>query len=181
MHIETALENDDLLLRSLSPEDATPAYFNWLWDPEINAFLEVRFNLPRDLGDLRSFVREISESPHSLLFGIFKRDTLKHIGNIKLGPINQHHQVADLGFLVGDRSEWGKGYASSAIMLVTEYAFMHLGLAKVTASCYAQNEGSRRSLLKAGFREDGRQPLQWNVNGTRQDGLLFSKIHPNIR
>lgn len=181
MQIEMALENQELILRPLAARDVTPLYLNWLRDPEVNAFLEIRFTPPRNIDELQSYVRDVNESSHSLMLGIFKRDSLKHIGNIKLGPINPHHQVADIGFMIGDRSEWGKGFASRAIMLVTDYAFTHLGLAKVTASCYERNEGSRRSLLRAGFREDGRQPLQWSVNGVRQDGLFFSKIHPSLR
>lgn len=181
MRIEATLEAQDLLLRTLSTGDATSDYLNWLLDPQVNAFLEIRFNLPSTLAELSSFIEKIAVSSDSLLLGIYKKADLKHIGNIKLGPINPYHRCADLGFLIGDRSEWGKGYASSAIKIITDYAFNHLDLAKVTAGCYAQNEGSRRALLKAGFQQEGCQTLQWEANGIRQDGLLFGKLNPSIQ
>jgi len=181
MQLEATLETQDLLLRTLSKSDATSDYLNWLWDPQINAFLEIRFNLPSSLAELSTFIEKVAVSPDSLLLGIYKKTDLKHIGNIKIGPINPYHRWADLGFLIGDRSEWGKGYASSAITAITDYAFNHLDLAKVTAGCYAQNQGSRRALLKAGFQQEGCQTLQWEANGIRQDGLLFGKLNPSIQ
>ena len=64
-------------------------------------------------------------------------------------------------------------------MLLTEYAFTQLSIAKLTAGCYADNEGSRRAFLKAGFSEEGRRIAQWIVDGRRQDGVLLGKVNPN--
>jgi RimJ/RimL family protein N-acetyltransferase len=181
MQLDSALEGKNFLLRTLFRSDATPDYLNWLWDPEINAFLEIRFNLPSSLDELGNFIENVAASSDSLLLGIFKKNDLKHIGNIKLGPINPYHRCADVGFLIGNHSEWGKGYASGAITTLTDYAFDQLDLAKVTAGCYVRNEGSRRALLKAGFQQEGCQTLQWVANGVRQDGLLFGKLNLGLQ
>ncbi|MFZ4801950.1 MAG: GNAT family N-acetyltransferase [Chlorobium sp.] len=167
-------------MRTLQPEDVTEDYLCWLSDPAINAYLEVRFSPPLSQDDLASFVAKANTSSHTLLLGIFLHENGSHIGNIKLGPIDWNHKVGDVGFIIGDNRQWGKGYASQAIAMLAEYAFKHLSLSKITAGCYADNVGSCRALLKAGFFEESRRPSQWLVNGTRQDGFQFGRISPNI-
>ena len=43
------------------------------------------------------------------------KTTDKHIGNIKLGPINWIHRYGDISLLIGDKDYWGKGIATEAI------------------------------------------------------------------
>ena len=118
MNLKQVLQDDLLLLRCLTEQDASPAYLAWLHDPEINRFLESRFQPPRNMEDLARFIAHTNKSSHTLLLGIFLQSKKQHIGNIKLGPLNRIHGLADVGFLIGSKSDWGKGYASRAIRLV---------------------------------------------------------------
>ena len=179
MKLDHPLSGEHLMLRTLAAVDASNRYLAWLADPDINRHLEVRFSPPRTVDDLARFIGQTNDSADSLILGIFLRQDRRHIGNIKLGPVDSHHNCADIGLLIGDKSEWGKGHASAAIMLLTEYAFTQLSIAKLTAGCYADNEGSRRAFLKAGFSEEGRRIAQWIVDGRRQDGVLLGKVNPN--
>lgn len=180
MQLTTPIIGESLFLRTLLPVDATPDYLGWLADPIVNAYLEVRFSPPRSVSDLATFITDINQSSHTLMLGIFLQENSRHIGNIKLGPIDWNHRVGDIGFLIGDKEVWGKGYASNAIALLSDYAFTYLGLAKLTAGCYAENEGSRRALLKAGFVEEGRRISQWLVADCRQDEILLGRVNPNV-
>lgn len=178
MQLAGPIISEKLLLRSLSPDDASDLYLSWLSDCEINRYLEVRFSPPRTVAHLANFITEANASSQTLLLGIFLKRNGRHIGNIKLGPIDWNHATGDVGFLIGDRQEWGKGYASTAIDLLSQYAFNQLSLAKLTAGCYEVNEGSRRALMKAGFIEEGRRVSQCLVGYTRQDGILLGKVNP---
>jgi len=180
VRLEIPILAGNIVLRTLQPRDVTPAYLAWLTDPAINAYLEVRFSQPLTLNELGAFVDDTNRSLHTLMAGIFLRENDRHIGNIKLGPIDWNHQVGEIGFLLGDKEQWGRGYASKAISMLTDYAFNELGLAKVTAGCYVENEGSRLALLKAGFVEEGRLILQWLVANSRQDGVLMGRVNPGL-
>lgn len=158
-------------LRILTPGCDLDAYTQWLHDPQIVRHLEVRFDLP-DLPTLRNYVQAVWDSRTDWLWGIFLTGGGSHIGNIKLGSYNSHHQSADIGLLIGDRSQWGKGYASTAIQAVTNFAFTHTSIAKLTAGMYATNEGSHRAFLRAGFSDEGRRLSQYVDNTSRVDGLL---------
>lgn len=175
MKFELTLEGKGVYLRRLELVDASSSYLGWLQDSQVNSFLEVRFNPPESLNDLEAFIRNSNDDPDTLLLGIFLRDGDKHIGNIKLGPINRAHRVGDLGFLIGDKEQWGKGFATEAISLLADYGLARLGLAKITAGCYEENFGPRNALLKAGFKEEGRLLSHWEVDGSRQAGYLFGR------
>jgi ribosomal-protein-alanine N-acetyltransferase len=178
MKLDSKLESADIFLRSLNSSDVSIGYLAWLSDPEINASLEVRFAPTQTLNALELFITDINASSNNLLLGIFLQKSNDHIGNIKLGPIDWNHLTGDIGFLIGEKKQWGKGYASQSIALLVKYAFETLGLAKLTAGCYAENEGSRQALLKAGFLDEGRRKSQWISRGKRQDGILMGLVNP---
>ena len=71
--------------------------------------------------------------------------------NIKLGQINEYQKSATIGLAIGDKDFWGKGIATMAISLVTNYGFMDLELEKICAGCYEHNLGSKKAFLKTGY------------------------------
>lgn len=173
MKLPSPIVTERLQLRSLTVADASSKYVSWLNDSDINRFLESRFLAHPDRQDVEDFIRIQNESAHSLLLGIFLQREGRHIGNIKLGPIVAQHRRADVGFLIGDKSSWGFGYATEAISAVSQYGLKHLGLEKITAGCYATNLASSRALAKAGFSHDATLPNQVICEGRRIDSWLF--------
>jgi len=68
-------------------------------------YLEIRYRPPTSLKQLKAYVAKHNRSGNNYLFGIFKKAISQHIGNIKLGPINKTHTVAEIGFLIGERKQ----------------------------------------------------------------------------
>lgn len=176
MIINAPILTERLVLRSLTRSDVTPQYLHWLLDEEITRYLEVRFSPQQTLETLEKFVIAANDSGDALLLGIFTKDGSRHIGNIKLGPICKNHSRADLGFLIGEREAWGKGFATEAIAATSHYALTRLRVAKLTAGCYASNRGSARALEKAGFSQEARLPKHQLIDGVREDVLLFGML-----
>ena len=138
-----------LTLSSVSEE-----YVNWLNDPVINQYLESRY-IKHDLSSVKLFVEEMNQDNKNFLFGIFCKKTTKHIGNIKLGPIDYRYKRADIGLIIGDKNYWGKGIAAEAIALITDFATGELNLHKLEAGCYRSNIGSLKAFLKQGYLIEG--------------------------
>lgn len=178
MKLNFKLIGPNIHLKTLNPDDLGSAYFRWFSDEAIMRFLEVRYNPPKSLFELASFVASVNESEDSVLAGIFLNSTLAHIGNIKIGSINKIHASADIGYLLGDRSAWGKGYATQAIKLIVDYAFSDLALLKITAGCIQGNEGSKKALIKSGFLQEGLLLQQLVVDDQRRDVYQMGILNP---
>jgi [ribosomal protein S5]-alanine N-acetyltransferase len=108
---------------------------------------------------------------------IILNDEDRHIGNIKIGPINQIHRFADIGLLIGERDCWGKGYATEALRLVTNYAFKTLNLHKLTAGCYDGNKGSEKAFIKAGFVVEGIRKKHCYCYGVYVGSIIFGLLN----
>jgi [ribosomal protein S5]-alanine N-acetyltransferase len=150
------VEGERLYLRDVMPGDVGPTYLRWMTDSEVNRFLESRWST-HTLESLAAFVEGQRRDPRSAFFAIMQKDGDRHVGNIKIGDIDWHHRRGDVGLLLGEKDTWGRGYAAEAIGLATRFGFEALRLHKLTAGCYAPNEGSRRAFLKAGWTEEGRR------------------------
>lgn len=177
MILESPLQTQRLVLRTLDAGDAGPQYLSWLRDPEVIRYLEVRFTLVHGTRQLVSYIEAVRASADSLLMGIFLKDG-RHIGNIKLGPLVTSHRRSEIGFLIGEKNCWGHGYAAEAIAAVCYYAFEQLGLEKITAGCYEINAGSIKAMKKAGFVHEATIPSHVIVEGRRAPSVLFGLGRP---
>jgi ribosomal-protein-alanine N-acetyltransferase len=167
----------DLFL--LTPDDVSEQYVSWLNDHEVNQFLESRFQ-SHTLASTRAFVAEALASRDNLFLGIRTRPAVdspsgRHVGNIKLGPINEHHRTSEVGILIGDRAAWGRGVATAAIATLCDISRIQLSLRKVTAGCYAANVGSQRAFEKAGFAVEAVRKQQVLLNGVPEDVVLMGR------
>lgn len=172
------LEGSRIYLRNVERADVSERYLAWLNDPRVNRYLETRF-VDQTRETIERFVREKINSRDEIFLAICLKPDGRHIGNIKLGPINTHHKFADISYFIGDPDQWGKGYASEAIRLVVDYAFHHLGLNKVTAGCYAGNQGSVQALQKAGFTIEGVLRKQLVCEGQYVDKICLGILNPH--
>lgn len=165
----------DIYLKILSSEDIGQNYLNWMNDPEITQYLESRWK-SYNISDLQNFVGKINESNSEFIFGIFLKSDNIHIGNIKIGNINQIHRYGDIGLIIGERQCWGKGYATDSIILATKYAFEELNLNKIIAGMYVNNIGSYKAFIKAGYTEVGVFKNHVFFKGKYIDQYIVEKI-----
>lgn len=157
-----------MMLRPLKIDDVSDDYIAWLNDAEINRYMETRHN-DQTNDSIRAFVDKQFNAPDTFLFGMFLKSDGKHIGNIKVGPVKANHLVADVSLFVGDKSCWGKGFASEAIRGVSEFGFGPMGLVKLSAVAYAANQGSVRAFLNAGYLQEGLRRKHYMFDGEPAD------------
>jgi [ribosomal protein S5]-alanine N-acetyltransferase len=169
------LSSRRLYLREVRLEDVNADYYRWMSDPEVTRFLESRF-FPNTMESLRQFVTSTQGDRNNVFLAIVLQEQDRHIGNIKLGPIDWIHRRGEVGILIGEKDCWGKGYAAEAINLLADYAFDRLNLHKVTAGCYATNEGSTRTFEKAGFVREGLRKQHCFCEGSYIDVVLLGKV-----
>lgn len=145
------LKGQNIILRMVEFDDCNSKYLCWLNDKEVNQYLETRWS-EQSIDTIKDFVKSIRDSYHSYLFAIIYQN--KHIGNIKIGPIHPIYKFADISFFIGEKSTWGKGIATEAIRLISDFAFNILGLNRIQAGAFEQNIGSQKALENNGFQKE---------------------------
>lgn len=149
-------------------------------DPEVVRFTEARHGV-HTCESLLAYVDKLGASDSEFLMGLFETEGGRHVGNIKIGPVNAIHRTASLGLLIGERTCWNRGYASEAIRLAARHAFGPLGLHKLTAGIIDGNGASLKAFLKNGFVVEGVRRQQNLCESTWRDetlvGLLASEFH----
>ena len=177
MYYSRKIYGKKVYLRNIEISDCNENYLNWLNDPQINQFLETRHS-HQSIELIKEFVTSQINSENSYLFAIIEKKTGRHIGNIKLGPINYFHLFAEVSYFIGEKIYWGKGFATEAIGLVTKFGFDKEGLFKCIAGIYESNEASKRALEKAGYRFEGSIKKKLiNCSKQREDHLYFGIVN----
>ena len=171
------LTGERIALRPLTVADVSDAYVAWMNDPVTNRFMETRWR-SHSRADVEAFVADKERSTAEHLFGIFRNEDGRHIGNLKIGPIDANHGRGDLSYFIGDPGARGQGYASEAVALGVRIGFDQLGLHKLTAGIYAGNAESGRVLAKNGFAAEGRRPGHFAFEGGRDDMVEYGLIQP---
>jgi RimJ/RimL family protein N-acetyltransferase len=169
------ITGERLVLKILSETDNVSEYVQWMQDEEITQYLESRWKSETE-ESIREYIQSANSSHNNFLFGIFLKDGGEHIGNIKIGSVNWIHRFGELGLILGNKKVWGKGYATEAVKLATEYAFKELNLHKLIAGMYSTNVGSYKAFLKAGYREVGVMQSHVFSHGEYIDSILVEKL-----
>jgi len=87
----------------------------------------------------------------------------------------QEHDCGEIAYVVA-ASARGRGVATEAVRLVTEWAFASLGLERIQLKIDQRNAASIRVAEKAGYQREGLLRSVVNIRGNRIDGLVYSRL-----
>lgn len=166
------IDGNNIDLRILTEEHATEKYANWLNDKEVNKYLETR---SVTIHELVKYIAEKNASDEALLLGIFWKEGDVHIGNLKLEPIDYQKKKATLGIVIGEKEYWGKGVATEAINLITNYAFTILKLNEVALGVISENKSAIHVYEKCGYEIVRTEPNAINHDGEHFDRVVMRK------
>jgi ribosomal-protein-alanine N-acetyltransferase len=148
-----SIETPRFYLERLSSQHLSQKYVDWMNDNQVNQFLESGGNYTLDM--LNNFLLDITEK--NIYFWAIK-DKLdnKHIGNIKIDPINFRHGWGEYGILIGNQSYWGKGVGFEVSNAVIDFCFEgNLKLRKINLGVRAENIAAIALYNKLGFEIEG--------------------------
>jgi RimJ/RimL family protein N-acetyltransferase len=87
--------------------------------------------------------------------------------------VNLIHSDAWVGLGIGERDFWSKGYGTDMMNVCLRYAFMELGLQRVSLGLHSYNTRALRSYEKVGFYLEGRTRSVVFREGQRTDVLYM--------
>jgi ribosomal-protein-alanine N-acetyltransferase len=164
-------------LRPLEESDINADYAGWFADGTVTHFLDSR---GISISDAVDYLRHGLETREYFMQAIIDRETSRHIGNVKLGPINWAHMFSDLVTVIGDRSFWGKGYATDAIREGTLLAFRKYNIRKLSGGIARGNVGSLKAYTRAGWVVEGIMVGHHLIDGKAEDRIVVSAFNPDF-
>ena len=142
------LETNRLSLKPLNKYFLSQDYVNWLNDEEVNRYLESGGDYT--LEKLDGYLEEVERNP-KYFWAIILKETNKHIGNIKIDPIDLNHLFGEYGIMIGDRRVWGKGVAKEVSETIIDFCFNTLNFKKINLGVKKSNLKAIRLYKKLGF------------------------------
>jgi RimJ/RimL family protein N-acetyltransferase len=101
------------------------------------------------------------------------------VGDIQLINREPFTKTAMLGYSLRPDGR-GKGFATRAVNLLTDWAF-RIGMVRVIAGTFPENDRSRAVLLRAGFSPEATLKSSLSrPDGTRIDNIQFVRISPQL-
>ena len=166
------LQNDLIKLRAIEPSEYE-LIRKWRTSPDVYmSFFE--FN-PISQKQNNDFYANASARTNEFNFCI---ETIKErtvIGTISLLNIDYRNRKAELGRVcIGDKNFLHKGYCSSAINLVKEYAFKNLNIRKLYCEVFNSNEKAVNLYKKCGFVQEAVLIKHIFKNGKYEDVAIYS-------
>lgn len=163
-------------LRAVERDDLKK-YHEWLNDPEVTRGLAM--NLPLSMVDEESWFNAMSQrrpSEKPFAIDIKKGKNWKLIGSCGFHNIEDQNRCGEVGIVIGDKTEWNKGYGTETMTLLQQHGFETLNLNRVYLRVYADNVRAVRSYEHAGFVLEGRLREANYKHGKYEDVLLMGVL-----
>lgn len=149
----------------------------WLNDPDIVRYSEQRFKkhtLKSQLAYAASF-----DWPDLFMEIRFKKPE-NELEALPIGTVtafvDRNNNIADLGLLIGAKTQWGKGLGTEAWVGVRDYLFKTLKIRKIEAGMMHLNMGMIGVCLKSGMKEEGRRLAHFSLDGTYCDLVMYGQF-----
>ena len=159
---------------SLEPrrEEDLHLYLSWFADTQVTRTL-LRRSVPSPRQE-EEWLHNAASSDSGVAWRIVVDG--RTIGGTGIDAIDWLNRHGVTGLFIGDRSEWGKGYASQAVALRTAFAFRELGLERLESESFEHNIAMHRALEKSGYHKIGRRRRHIYRDGGWNDVFIFEVL-----
>jgi len=103
----------------------------------------------------REYVQQVNTSRDKLILAVVRSKDNRHIGNIALDNINLINRTAELTIVIGDKSQWQKGYGTEAARLVCDHGFLTLNLNRISCGTFENNIAMQKLAEHLGMVREG--------------------------
>lgn len=148
MNKTATLRSERLTYEPLGMKHLSEKYVNWMNDKDVNIYMSSGGDYT--LEKLRLFLLD-QQKKKILFWAIIKTNTKEHIGNIKIDPIDEKRKSGEYGIMIGNKLEWGKGYANEASKTIIKYCFEEIGLNEITLGVNKSNINAIKLYDRLGF------------------------------
>ena len=110
--------------------------------------------------------------PHRAIFSIYETDNGSHIGEGQLS-IDEPLGDAQMSILIGDPSNWHKGYGTAAVLAMLKHSFENLTLHRVWVDIPEFNNSAMSLFRNIGFIHEGTLRQSRPHHGARYNSIIM--------
>ena len=165
------LIGERIYLRPIDGDDLDRC-LRWINDPLVTATLTMRFPMSR--AQEESWILSHYKDHSDLPLAIVVKEQDQHVGNCGLHSIDYVNRSAEFGIMLGEKDQWGKGYAPEAARLIIDYGFNQLGMHRIFLHVYSHNERAQRVYENVGFIPEGSMRESYFRDGRYYDTLIMA-------
>lgn len=168
-------ETERLVLRELVEEDAQDILNCFSNDDVLRYYGQKPLTSIEQVKQIiRNFSRNFEEKS-GVKWGIELKEIGTIIGTIGFQEWSLEHKRANISYALFPE-KWGKGYASEAVEKVISYGFQELGLERIGAVVFVDNNASNQLLIKFGFTKEGTLKNYMYQNDKPYDTNIYSLL-----
>ncbi|MGN0429669.1 MAG: GNAT family N-acetyltransferase [Acetatifactor sp.] len=174
---ESKIEGDKVFLRPIQSEDVE-SLLDIYGDESVYRYRPgmPRKTLPLIQKLLKRMQREEEERKAFYYAVCEKKEGNAVVGIVEIFNVDGRTEQVEIGYTIAPNRQ-GRGLASEAIGVLTDYLICQVGLNRVRAMVHVDNIASQKALLKNGFQKEGteRQGEFWQGVGF-VDVCRFAKL-----
>lgn len=168
-------KGENVFYRPLSQDDLA-ALYRWACDPKITKYSSSWFVIPKPLECHKAWLASLNERDTSIDVAICCNETQKIIGYAGITSINHINRCGEFYILIGEQEYWGRGIATEATKIITEYGFKSLGLHRVELTSFVDNPAAIAAYTKAGYKHEGIKRQSSFRDGKFLDKVMMSAL-----
>lgn len=128
-------------------------FVSYFKDKEVTRYLERQ--KPLSIKEENAWIRSLRKNTSEYVWTIVI-DKNKVIGNTAL-RLKDQNKIVNFGLLIGDKQEWGKGYAGEVLEVLMRFAFEKLKYNRFELEVRSDNKRGLRAYKKAGLKIEGKR------------------------
>lgn len=167
------LETERLILRELTQDDAQSVFKCFSNEDVTRYYGQEPFIEMRQAENLVKLFSKNFAEKRGIRWGIERKETKDIIGTIGFNVWSPTHRRAEIGYEIHP-DYWRKGYTQEAVSKIVSYGFGHMGLTRIGAVVFLENEASNKLLTKVGFVKEGTLRDYIYQNGQSHDTFIYS-------
>lgn len=172
-HGVSMLTSNRVILREIEEGDLD-LIVKWRNDPDVLRYL---FSyLPISSSSQRQWYQRYLEDDRQQAFVIVLKDGNRPIGTVGLSAIDHRDQKAEMGIMIGEKTQRGRGIGEEALRLLIDYAFTQMNLRKIKALAFADNVVAIKLYEKCGFQLEGTLKQEVYKDGQFKDVCILSLL-----
>ncbi len=144
-----------VMLREYRAEDIGDIR-KWVNDPVTTRYLSTRFWPAQTMVDSEEFLSRMLQSSHNAYnFVIADLKDERYIGQLDMFRVDWRLRCGELGMVIGDAGDRGRGIGREALLLMQDFAFRTLGMERLELEVHMENQAARQCYQNAGFFLEG--------------------------